>query len=64
MLARLALAVWPKPTECPCALAEIESTLLIELQPPLNLTGVATAWTERLKAARAVLAREAEEWSN
>ncbi len=43
--------------------AEIEALLLAELQPPLNLQGIVTPWTVKLKAARAVMAEEAEEWA-
>jgi hypothetical protein len=59
MTSRLELAAWPKPANCRFSLGEIEAALLTELQPPLNLQGVSTPWTTKLKAARAVLADEA-----
>lgn len=55
----LELSVWPKPIGCRYSLGEIESAVLTELLPPLNLQGIATPWTARLKAARAVMAEEA-----
>ena len=45
MRERLRLAVWAKPSDCACALAEIEAALLAELEPPLNLQGILTPWT-------------------
>ncbi len=62
MRERLQLAVWPKPSECAYALAEVEAALLAELQPPLNLQGIVTPWTSKLKSARAVMAEEARAW--
>jgi hypothetical protein len=62
MRERLKLAVWPKPPDCTYALAAIEAVLLGELRPPLNLQGIVTPWTARLKAARAVMAAEARTW--
>lgn len=62
MLERLTLAVWPKPSECAHALAEIEAVLVADLRPPLNLQGVVTPWTAKLKSARAVMSAEARAW--
>ncbi len=62
MRERLKLAVWPKPADCAHALAAIEALLVAELQPPLNLQGIVTPWTARLKSARAVMAAEARTW--
>lgn len=59
---RLQLAVWPKPPACQFSLGEIEASLLVALLPPLNLQGVVTPWTTRVKAARAVMAEEARTW--
>lgn len=59
MRARLDLAVWAKPPGCRYTLGQIESVLLTELMPPLNLQGLVTPWTTKLKAARAVMAAEA-----
>lgn len=63
MKERLQLAVWPKPAACQLGLGEIEAALLIMLEPPLNLQGVVTPWTTKVKAARAVMAGEARTWS-
>lgn len=60
---RLQLAVWPKPAGCKFNLGVIESALLVMLQPPLNLQGIVTPWTAKVKAARAVMAEEARTWS-
>lgn len=59
MKERLQLAVWPKPGACQVSLGVIESTLVVMLQPPLNLQCVVTPWTARVKAARALMAVEA-----
>jgi hypothetical protein len=63
MRERLMLAVWSKPADCTYALAAIEAVLLAEWQPPLNLQGIVTPWTARLKSARAVMAEEARTWN-
>ncbi|MEW6581907.1 MAG: GIY-YIG nuclease family protein [Actinomycetota bacterium] len=62
MREHLELAVWPKPSTCEVPLADIEGALLLELEPPLNLLGVVTSWTARVKAARAVMKDEARAW--
>ena len=59
---RLQLAVWPKTPACQFSLGEIEAALLVALLPPLNLQGVITPWTTRVKAARASMAEEARTW--
>jgi GIY-YIG catalytic domain len=56
------LAVWSKPDGCTYALAAIEAVLLAKWQPPLNLQGIVTPWTPRLKSARAAMAEEARTW--
>jgi GIY-YIG catalytic domain len=62
MRERLMLAVWSKPDGCTYALAAIEAVLLAKWQPPLNLQGIVTPWTPRLKSARAAMAEEARTW--
>lgn len=62
MRERLMLAVWSKPADCTYALAAIEALLVAEWQPPLNLQGIVTPWTAKLKSARAVMAAEARTW--
>jgi hypothetical protein len=64
MQKHLALAVWPKPEDCSAPLAAIEADVLVAFRPPLNLAGVATPWTARVKAARAVLAKQAQTWAD
>jgi hypothetical protein len=59
MKKHLRLAVWSKPADCGFRLGEIETSLLLDLQPPLNLRGVVTPWTAQVKQARAVMAEEA-----
>jgi hypothetical protein len=59
---KLSLAVWPKPDDCPFALADIEHRLLQTLLPPLNLAGVVTPWTSTVKAARKVMADQARKY--
>lgn len=62
MRERLALATWARPSDCTVPLVTLEDALIDELQPPLNLTGSATAWGARIKEARAVMASEARAW--
>jgi hypothetical protein len=61
---QLQLAVWPKPSDSTLSLGRVETAMLIELLPPLNLQGVITPWTAQVKAARAVMAREARAWAS
>jgi hypothetical protein len=63
MREQLQLAVWAKPTDAAHSLGQIEMTLLVALQPPLNLQGVVTPWTAKVKAARAVMTEEAKAWA-
>lgn len=63
MREHLRLAAWPKPIECGFTLGQVETTLVGELLPPLNLQGVVTPWTTQVKAARAVMAEEARAWA-
>ena len=63
MREHLRLAVWPKPISCEFTLGHVETTLVVELLPPLNLQGVVTPWTVQIKAARAAMAEEARAWA-
>ena len=60
MRRRLRLAIWPHATTE--QLDAIETDILVELLPPLNLSKVATGWREQVKAARKVMAAEARAW--
>lgn len=62
MRERLQLAVWPKAPDCSYTLHQIETALLLDFQPPLNLKDVVTPWTASVKAARARMAQEARRW--
>lgn len=57
MQAHLRLAVWVPVS--PVRLGMVEAQVLKVWQPPLNLTGVRTAWTPRLRAARKAMAGQA-----
>jgi hypothetical protein len=59
MARRLRLALWPQSG---VKLATIETAVLIELVPPLNIEKVVTPWRRQVKTARAVLTREARAW--
>ena len=61
MRAKLKIAVWPSPPGA--ALAAVEGRVMRAWKPPLNLVGVTTPWTAEVKAARAVMARQAREWA-
>jgi hypothetical protein len=63
MREHLRLAVWPKPSNCEFILRQVETALLVELAPPLNIQDVVTPWRAQLKAARAVMAEEARQWT-
>jgi len=56
-------AVWPKPSNCEFTLDQVETALLVELAPPLNIKDVVTPWRAKLEAARAVMAGEARQWT-
>lgn len=51
------------PIDAAAELDVLETSVLVELVPPLNLATVATPWRLQVKAARAVLADEARAWS-
>jgi hypothetical protein len=61
MRERLRLAAWP--CRRPVALGELERLVMRELKPPLNLTGVTQPWSQQVRAARAAMARAAEDWA-
>ena len=42
--------------------AAVEAEALQRLKPPLNISGVVTPWTEKVKGARARMAAEARRW--
>ncbi len=60
MVEQLRLAVWPSPTGV--VLAEIETAVIAQLVPPLNLDKVATPWRSVVRAARQRLAGQARAW--
>lgn len=60
MEARLRLALWPH--DAVAELDTIETDVLCQLLPPLNLDKVVTPWRHRVKAARRLLAAEARAW--
>lgn len=53
----LRLTVWPSPADAP--LGALETAVLGELLPPLNIDKVQTAWRAAVRAARSGLAAEA-----
>jgi hypothetical protein len=59
MARRLRLALWPQSG---VKLATIETAVLIELAPPLNIEKVVTPWRSQVKTARKALAQEARSW--
>lgn len=60
MRRRLRLALWPHPVSA--QLDAIETDVLLELLPPLNLDKVVTPWRDQVTAARKALAAEARAW--
>ena len=60
MKSRLRLALWPH--DAASDLDTVESYVLGQLQPPLNLDKVITPWRDQVKAARRLLAAEARAW--
>ena len=57
---RLRLATWPKPEHV--VLDKVESQVLLQLRPPLNLAKVHEP-RERLRRARGAMAAQSREWS-
>jgi hypothetical protein len=60
MRRELRIALWPHNDLA--ALGAIETLVLKQLLPALNLTKITTAWTSQVKDARKMLARQAREW--
>lgn len=61
MLDHLRLGVWIPAS--PCNLDEVETAVLLELYPPLNIAKIKTQWTKDLKRRRENLAAEARAWN-
>jgi hypothetical protein len=59
MARRLQLALWPRNVD---DLGAIETAVLVELVPPLNIEKVVTPWRSQVKLARKTLAQEARAW--
>lgn len=62
MVTNLQLAVWPSPDAV--VLDVIETAVLANLVPPLNLAKVATPWRAIVRSGRRRLAAQAEAWAN
>ena len=60
MEARLRLALWPH--DVVAELDTIETDVLGQLRPPLNLDKVVTPWRDQVKTARKLLAADARGW--
>jgi hypothetical protein len=61
MVTHLRLAVWPSPDGV--ILDAVETAVLAELLPPLNVAKVSTPWRPRVQAGRRRLAAQAEAWA-
>jgi hypothetical protein len=62
MLIHLRLAVWP--CRAPLSLDRLETAVLPELKPPLNLTKVDHPWRRQVRdVARKQMANQAEQWA-
>jgi hypothetical protein len=61
MRRRLRLTMWPH--ENAAILNAIETGVLTELLPPLNIEKVATPWRKQVKTARSLLAEQARQWT-
>lgn len=61
MLKHLKLAAWPSRAVSP--LGAMERAVTQHWRPPLNLTSVQQLWCGQVRAARAALARAAEDWA-
>lgn len=60
MLEHLRISVWPSPTTT--NLDKVETAVLRELLPPLNLAKIRTSWKPTIDASRRALAAEARSW--
>jgi hypothetical protein len=61
MVSHLRLAVWPSRDGA--ILDLLETAVLAELLPPLNVAKVSTPWRPQIRAGRRRLAAQAESWS-
>ena len=61
MVTHLRLAVWPAPDGA--ILDAVETAVLAELLPPLNVAKVSTPWRPLVRAGRRRLATQAEAWA-
>ena len=61
MVTHLRLAVWPSPDGA--VLDAVETAVLAELLPPLNVAKVSTPWRPLVQAGRRRLAAQAEAWA-
>lgn len=61
MLEHLRLAAWPSPADV--VLEEMETAVLAQLAPPLNLDKVATPWRALVRFGRRRLADQARAWT-
>ena len=61
MVTHLRLAVWHSPDGA--VLDAVETAVLAELLPPLNVAKVATPWRPLVQAGRRRLAAQAEAWA-
>jgi hypothetical protein len=61
MVTHLRLAVWPSPDGA--ILDEVETAVLEQLLPPLNVAKVWTPWRTTVQAGRRRLAEQAEAWA-
>jgi len=61
MRANLKVAFWACPPRT--VLRPVETAVMRHWEPPLNLTGVSTAWTNQVKTARSVMAEQAKAWA-
>lgn len=61
MVTHLRLAVWPSPEGA--ILDTVETAVLAELLPPLNVAKVSTQWRPLVQAGRRRLSAQAEAWT-
>jgi hypothetical protein len=57
----LTLSVWPYPPDATARLRDVETVLIHEWDPPINIDKAPTSRAE-LRAARSVLATQAARW--
>ena len=62
---RLTCVVWPMPSDASATVREMETGVKWKAEAPLNIErgDPVTPWTERVRAARKVLAAQARAWS-